>query len=270
LTTHDHNRRDYWDDRLRRHWGPEGVGSLPYGRSFNRWRYRVRAHVFRRLVRRLALAPTELDVLDVGCGTGFYLGRWRALGVRSLSGLDISEWAVAQLALEYPTATFYRADIGAASPLPDEAFDVVTAFDVLTHIVDDELYRRALRNLHRALRPGGVLLYSDAFLHGPSKQHEDYWKGRSLASAATCLEDCGYELVDRLPMSVVMSAPTDTRHPERNERIWNAVMRPVLWSDRIGWLAGAVLCPVDLLLTSTLRESPGNEIAVCRKAEARA
>lgn len=258
-------RRAYWDDRLHNHWGPEGVGSLLYGRSFNLWRYRVRTHVFRRLVRRLALVPERLDVLDVGCGTGFYMGRWKALGVRSISGLDISECAIARLAAEHPTATLYRADIGVSSPLPDEAFDVITALDVLVHLVDDELYRSALLNLHRALKADGWLLYSDSFFHGPSRQHEDYWKGRSLACATESLKRCGFDLVHRLPMSVLMAAPTDTRHPVRNERIWNALMRSVQRSDRIGWFAGAVFFPFELLLTATLRESPGIEIAVCRK-----
>jgi len=261
------SRRAYWDTRLRDHWGPEGVGSLPYGRRFNRWRYRARERVFRRLVRRLALAPERIDVVDIGCGTGFYLDLWRGLGVHSLSGLDISEFAIGRLAAEYPEATLYRADIGLASPLPDEAFDLVTAFDVLVHLVDDEAYRRALGSLHRALRPGGWLLYSDSFFHGPSRRHEHYWKGRSLDEAAAALRECGFELLERVPMSVLMAAPTDTRHPDRNERIWNALTWPARRSDRAGGIAGAVLYPFELLLTSTLRESPAIEIAVCRRPE---
>ncbi|HQU33374.1 MAG TPA: class I SAM-dependent methyltransferase [Thermoanaerobaculaceae bacterium] len=270
MTRSSDGRQAYWEERLREHWGPEGVGSLVYGREFNRWRYRVRTRVFRRLIRRLALATPELDVLDVGSGTGFYLGEWHALGVRSLAGLDLSEWAVAQLARAYPTATLYRADIGREPALPVAVFDVITAFDVLCHLVDDERHLSALRTLHRALKPGGWLLFSDSFFHGASRQHEDYWKGRSLASLSATLEGCGFRIIDRVPMSVLMAAPTDTRHGGRNERIWNAAMSPVRWGEPIGWLMGAALYPLELLLTAWLRESPAIEIMVCRKAGAAA
>ena len=50
--------------------------------------------VFRRVVRLINVQTDRLSVLDVGCGTGFYLGQWQALGVKCLAGMDISDWAV--------------------------------------------------------------------------------------------------------------------------------------------------------------------------------
>lgn len=260
-------RRAYWDERLREHWGLEGASSVVYGRRFARWRYRVRARVFQRVVRGLGVEPSRLDVLDVGCGTGFYLDQWRALGARSLAGLDISGWAVDQLRTAHPGALLVRGDIGGAgSPLPVEAFDAVSAIDVLVHLVDDSEFARALRHLHEALRPGGFLILSDSFFHGPEKQHEEYWKGRSLASAVSLLAAAGFDVVSRSPLSVLLSAPTDTRRRERNERLFDLAMAPVRKSEWAGWLAGALLYPLELLLVSTLQESPAIEIMVCRKA----
>lgn len=259
-------RRARWNERFRQHWGPEGAGSVYLGRQFNAWRYRVRRSVFRRLVRRLAFETGTLSVLDVGCGTGFYLQQWQALGVASMAGLDISDWVVTQLARAYPNATFYRADIGGTNPsLPVEAFDVVTALDVLVHLVGDSEYLRALANLHRSLKPGGYLLYSDAFFHGPDKQSGDYWRGRSLASATAAMDASGFDIAFRVPMSVLMAAPTDTRHRRINELIWDLITGPVRRRDWIGFLFGAVLYPIELLLVSTLKESPAIEIMVCRK-----
>jgi len=260
-------QRAYWNERLRQHWGPEGASSVYLGRQFNLWRYRVRRKVFRRLVRRLGLQPPNLSVLDVGSGTGFYLEQWQALGVESLAGLDISDWAVAQLTRVYPNGIFYRADISALpSLLPVEAFDVITAMDVLVHVVDDAAYLRALQNLRHTLRTGGYLLYSDTFFHGPDKQSEDYWKGRSLSHVTAAMQTCGFEIVSRVPMSVLMSAPTDTRHRGINERIWEAVViAPVRRSEWIGFLMGALFYLLELLLVSSLEESPAIEIMVCRK-----
>jgi SAM-dependent methyltransferase len=266
MTELDERRRAYWNGRFRLHWGPEGAASVYMSRQFNAWRYRVRRVVFRRLVRRLGFAPGTSSVLDVGCGTGFYLQQWQALGVTSMAGLDISDWVVTQLARAYPSATFYCANIGGAdSPLPAAAFDAVTALDVLVHLVDDASYSRALDNLHRSLKPGGYLLYSDAFFHGPDKQSEDYWRGRSLSTVAAAMDAAGFEIVFRIPMSILMAAPTDTRHRQCNERIWDAIMAPVRRWDAIGFVFGALLFPFELLLVSTLKESPAIEIMVCRK-----
>lgn len=266
MTGLEETRREYWNERLRLHWGPEGAASVYLSRQFNAWRYRVRRSVFLRLARRLAPERGTLSVLDVGCGTGFYLRQWQALGVAAMAGLDISDWAVTQLARTYPHAAFYRADIGGANPsLPAQAFDVVTAMDVLVHLVDDASYLRALENVHRSLKPGGYLLYSDAFFHGPDKRFEDYWRGRSLATVTKAMDATGFEIVSRVPMSVLLAAPTDTRHRQRNERIWEAIMAPVRRREWIGFLFGVFLYPIELLLVCTLRESPAIEIMVCRK-----
>jgi hypothetical protein len=77
----------------------------------------------------------------------------------------------------------------------------------------------------------------------------------------------GFEVVSRVPMSVLMSAPTDTRHRGMNERIWDAVIiTPVQRREWMGFLMGALLYPFELLLVSTLKESPAIEIMVCRKS----
>ena len=259
-------RMSYWNERLRCHWGPEGVSSVVYGRQFALWRYRVRRLVFRRLVKRLFRRRDSLSVLDVGCGTGFYLGQWQAMGIRTLAGLDISEWAISQLSRAFSEATFYHADIAApALPLPAGAFDAISAIDVLVHLVDEESYLRALRNLHSALKDGGYLLYSDCFFHGKEKVFEDYWKGRSLDKVAAAMADCGFEVLERVPLSILMSPPTDTGYRHQMEKLWETAMVPVRRSERTGFVVGAMLFPLELLLVSCLRESPAIEIMVCRK-----
>ncbi len=266
MTGIEERQRAYWNARFRLHWGPAGVSSIPFGRYFNEWRYRVRRRVFRRIVRGLALPTDSLSVLDVGSGTGFYLNEWQALGVTSLAGLDISDRAVAKLVSAYPNVTFYRMSIGETdSPLPVQAFDVASAIDVLTHIVDEAAYQRAIGNIHRSLKQGGWLLYTDSFFHGSGKVCGEYWRGRSLATASAALEAGGVEIVSRVPFSVLFSAPTDSRHRERNEYIWDRALLPVRLSESCGYLYGVLLYPIELLLVSILKESPAIEIMVCRK-----
>jgi SAM-dependent methyltransferase len=266
MIAENQRQREYWNQRLCRHWGPEGAGSVVYGRQFNLWRYRIRAKVFRRLVRLMGLQPDRLSALDVGCGTGFYLGQWQALGVKHLVGLDISDWAVKQLVHVYPAIALYRTDISAEdSILQDETFDVISAMDILVHIVDDAAYLNALQNIHHALKAGGYLICSDSFFHGNNKQFEDYWRGRSLSFVTSAMHNSGFEIVSRMPMSVLMAAPTDTRRRELNERVWEKMMTPVRHSEWVGFLAGMLIYPFELLLVSILKESPAIEIMVCQR-----
>lgn len=79
------------------------------------------------------------------------------------------------------------------------------------------------------------------------------------------MQTVGFEIVSRVPMSVLMAAPTDTHRRELYEGIWERVMAPVRGREWIGFLMGAVLYPLELLLLSRLKESPAIEIMVCRK-----
>jgi len=131
-----------------------------------------------------SISNLEPSPRSMWSGTGFYLREWRALGAAQVCCLDISDWALDRLARECPSAEFIHADIGTAElAISADRFDAVTAIDVLTHVLDDGAYSRALANIHRALRPGGHLLYTDSFFHGPGKRHEDYWRGRTLSGA---------------------------------------------------------------------------------------
>jgi hypothetical protein len=64
--------RAYWEERLRRHPGLEGVAHAGLGEGLNGWMYRVRRRVFLREVNALLGAERRgLRVLDVGSGNGF-------------------------------------------------------------------------------------------------------------------------------------------------------------------------------------------------------
>jgi SAM-dependent methyltransferase len=113
-------------------------------------------------------APQADRVLEVGCGTGFVLQALRtaAKGAR-VAGSELHRAALALARSGHGTAVeLFQAD--ARQPCLNAALDVVCAFDVLEHIEEDGA---ALRALHDALRPGGVLLASvpqHPWLWGPS------------------------------------------------------------------------------------------------------
>lgn len=98
--------------------------------------------------------PKSESLLEIGCGTGFVLeGLARYKPSLKLTGSEIFTNGLNFAAQRVPSAHFVQMD---ARSLPYlEEFDVVTAFDVIEHITDDQL---VLNNLFRATKAGGGAL----------------------------------------------------------------------------------------------------------------
>jgi SAM-dependent methyltransferase len=239
-----------------------GFGGLGVG--FNSWMYRVRRRILRRALRRAGLSAEGATVFDVGAGTGFYVGEWLKLGASSVTGSDLSAAAVAGLRRAFPRAEFAQWDIAEASrPASGPQYDLVSAFDVLFHIVDDARYVRALANIADLTRPGGHFLLSDNFLHGSALRGR-HQVSRSLQEIDEALEAAGFERVLRLPVFFLLNTPVDSQ--SRLLRLsWRLVSRTCYRSHRAGSALGAVLFLPELLLTALAREGPSTELVVCRR-----
>ena len=95
------------------------------------------------------------SVLDVGCGRGRWTKQYASFGCR-VTGVDISQEAVALLAREMPEHRFLCQDISKLN-LPGEAFDIANSVTVLQHM-PEELQREAIRRAAGALKTGGFLV----------------------------------------------------------------------------------------------------------------
>ena len=124
-------------------------------RAYDAWRYRQEGHI-----------PACLDevdwrgrsVLEIGLGQGAESEQIIRRGAR-WSGLDLTPEAVrrARTRLHIRSLPFedVRQGSAVAIPWPDDAFDIVFSHGVLHHIPD---VRTAAREIHRVLRPGGLLV----------------------------------------------------------------------------------------------------------------
>jgi 2-polyprenyl-3-methyl-5-hydroxy-6-metoxy-1,4-benzoquinol methylase len=260
------NARQYWENRLAANGGLRGVGFRRLGHHYNHWLYRVRRRVFLRCVRGLGIHFEGVDVLDVGSGTGFYLDCWQELGVRSVVGTDLTEVATKALRSTHPNIEIHQLDIGEnLGPLQGRRFGVISAFDVLFHIVDDTRFERAIQHIRRLLEPGCLFIWSDNFIHYPTTAVA-HQVNRSLNSIQETLASSGFEVVDRRPMFVLMNSPADTRNPLL-KAWWLALVALVSLGEPMGQLLGALLYPQELLLTRLLRESPSTELMICRAVD---
>ena len=108
-------------------------------------------------------------LFDVGSGSGHWIGFFLEIGaVAEAVGCEISPRALAHLASRFAAAPVLAiAHDVADAPLPDTVvgpgFDYVTAIGVMFHIIEDDRWRRALRHLAAAARPGGLILIGGAF-----------------------------------------------------------------------------------------------------------
>jgi SAM-dependent methyltransferase len=102
------------------------------------------------------------DVADIGCGSGHAINVMaQAFPASRFTGIDFSDEGLAVGAAEarrlgLTNATFLARDVAALDVT--DAYDVITVFDA---IHDQAQPARVLHNIHRALRPGGVLLMVD-------------------------------------------------------------------------------------------------------------
>jgi ubiquinone/menaquinone biosynthesis C-methylase UbiE len=125
---------------------------------------------------RLLALTAASNVLEIGSGSGRYgLQVASATGCRLL-GVDVNEPGIHNanaLAAEQNLSErvqFEKCDASLPLPFADAVFDAVFSNDVLCHIPGRD---RLLRELHRILKPGGRLLFSDALVIGGVISHQE-------------------------------------------------------------------------------------------------
>lgn len=137
--------------------------------------------------------PNAKSFFEVGCGTGFVLA-----GIREnfpqmrLAGSEIFANGLAFAQARLPKVELYQMD--ARCILFECEFDVVGAFDVLEHLVDDEV---ALAQMFNATRPGGGLLVTvpqHRFLWSASDQYAMHQRRYNRAELRKKVAGAGYQI----------------------------------------------------------------------------
>jgi ubiquinone/menaquinone biosynthesis C-methylase UbiE len=108
------------------------------------------------------------DVLDVGCGTGWWLEclHGRGIPLSRLHGIDALDTRVRAAAARVPGATVQSGD-ARSLPFEDDRFSAVTLFVVLSSLEDREAVADALGEAQRVTRPDGSILVWDVRYPNP-------------------------------------------------------------------------------------------------------
>jgi ubiquinone/menaquinone biosynthesis C-methylase UbiE len=152
----------------------------------------------------LRLAAPEIagggDILDAGCGNGWWLRALAEAGVQPdrLYGIDIQPERVAGAREAVPGGTIA---VGDARNLrfPDESFAVVLQFTLLSSLGSRSSIRESLGEGMRVLAPGGLLVIYEPRLPNPLNRHTLLVKDSDLTTAgATPTDELSLTLVPAL------------------------------------------------------------------------
>ena len=142
-------------------------------------------------------------ILDVGCAYGFMLQRFPDRYEKY--GIDVSAHAITEAKKRNPRSIFKISGAENKLPFPNNFFDVIICNDVLEHLENPGV---ALKNIHRILKPGGILyvntpnfnwLRKNLFAYADKKEHHI-----SLLSHQTLLSllnRTGFKILDHYTFS---------------------------------------------------------------------
>ena len=98
-------------------------------------------------------------ILDVGCGIGAYVSKFRNFS-DDVYGVDVDEEKIHRASRTLPHVLPAEAE---ALPFRDDSFDVILLHEVIEHVKSD---RQTIREAMRCLRPGG-----DVVIFAPNRMY---------------------------------------------------------------------------------------------------
>jgi SAM-dependent methyltransferase len=263
----------YWA-RLHSEGSLRSVGQSGLPLELNVWLYRVLERNLLAFLRRNKLVdPVPRTVFEVGAGTGYWTTFWRGLGAERVDGCDLADEAVTRLRERFPTATYTVGDIAEDGVVPaDASYDLVTVFNVLLHIIDEDRFSAAARHLAGAVRAGGQLLLVEPalFLESsvrPLKPGASS-TARPLARYREVFESAGLEFVTAEASTTVANNPIEHGLPSIGRFIWSwrTAVRNAKRGPRRADLVGRILWFADRPLMRT-GVAPSGKFVLFRRSD---
>ncbi len=202
-------------------------------------------------------------VLDVGCGTGYFIDYWTRRQASPIMGVDLAEVSIDNLKSRYPDARFACADLSDPELKLHGSYDYISIFDVLYHIVDDGKFALAAGNLAKVCRPGSKVFVTDLF-GSRTVSLVKHCRNRSLGLYEKIFSEHGFKLIDIKPLFYMLMPPTAVANGFLRwlgVLAWEAVTFAGRW-ELPGRLLGRLLYGFDAALRKVFRRSPSGQLAV--------
>lgn len=151
------------DDRLKNEIEHGKKIAVDAGRIWN-WESPAGKRRWERRVRMLTSHITPgMNVLEIGCGTGYYTKELEKTGAK-ITAIDVSPdlLNVARSRVSSKNVTF-KIDNAYDMSFEDSIFDTVVGISVLHHLEIE----RALKEIYRVLKPGGTIRFTEPNMLNP-------------------------------------------------------------------------------------------------------
>jgi ubiquinone/menaquinone biosynthesis C-methylase UbiE len=108
-------------------------------------------------------------ILEIGCGTGYWLREFIKWGARpaDITGLDLLPDRVTEARTLCPAGVRIECANATEAALPDKTFDLVVQSTVFTSILDPHARRRVASEMLRVVKPDGLILWYDFHVNNP-------------------------------------------------------------------------------------------------------
>lgn len=122
------------------------------------------------LLKRHGFEPLHVrKILEIGCGTGYWLREFVKWGARpeNITGIDLLSDRVTEAKWLCPVAVNVQCGSAAALSFPDSTFDLVLQSTVFTSVLDPELKQRMASEMRRVVKDEGLILWYDYHVNNP-------------------------------------------------------------------------------------------------------
>jgi 2-polyprenyl-3-methyl-5-hydroxy-6-metoxy-1,4-benzoquinol methylase len=191
----DYDAKKYWHDRFVKYEDSiVGPGSEALSQEENNKMYEDARQVFLKVCDQQNIDFKKNKICEIGLGNGFYTEIFNSLGTKNYCGYDIADVLIPKLSNRFPHFNFKLKDIS-TEPL-DENFDFITLIDVIQHIVNEDKFNFALKNIAQHLNFGGT------FFIGPlttySKKVLFYAHGWSIEKVRTVFKEPEFSISEAI------------------------------------------------------------------------
>jgi SAM-dependent methyltransferase len=109
-------------------------------------------------------------ILDYGCGYGRICEALWAKGYREIVGFDTSQAMIKRGKSDHPRLHLQVFP----TEIEDSSFDAIILMAVLTCIPENDAQKSLISDIHRMLRPGGIVFISDYWLQRDDRNRQRY------------------------------------------------------------------------------------------------
>src|SRR5215471_18085103 len=122
------------------------------------------------LLRRYGFAFLDTyKILEIGCGTGYWLREFIKWGARpeNIAGVDLLSERVAEAKKLCPETVQIQCESAADLTFPSDTFDLVLQSTVFTSVLDASMKQQMASEMLRVVKGDGLILWYDYYVNNP-------------------------------------------------------------------------------------------------------